>query len=118
MHEFEVVATLIYLVMFSAGAITHMRQLQQAVALFADRTNFGIPASCGIIMDTCKIYISIEDFLMHPNPRIMDPYITGYFDSTVTYTELNFVAIPVSNFTYKIFLINNLQIEKNRFLID
>ena len=104
--------------MFSAGAVTHIFQLHEAVALFAERTNSEVPKICGIIVDACKIYISIEDFFMYPDLQIMNLDITEIFGSSVTHIELNLVVIPVSNFTYKIFLMNNLQIEKNRFLID
>ena len=116
MHEFDVVANLIYLIMFSAGPITNILQIKRVVALFADANDGEIPQSCGIVMSGSKIYITIEDFFLYPNPWII------YRDQTVTYypatthSEQNLVVIPVSNFTYKIFLINNLQMEKSQFV--
>ena len=101
----DVIATLIYLTMFSASRVSRLLEVNQAFVKISGKFNGTMSRSCGIFVDDSAIYMPFADFEKYESFTIT--YRTQNVEFVVhsVHEEQNLVALSVSNFTYKIFLI-------------
>ena len=101
----DVITNLIYLTMFSASRVSQLLEVNQAFVKISGRFNGRMTMSSGIFVDNSSIYMLFPDFENHEFLTIT--YRTQNVEFVVhsVHEEQNLVALSVSNFTYKIFLI-------------